>query len=506
MTRTIKRMGRKDAGTPAPAPSNAPVGAPAPAQAGSAQDTSLTADQVSNLVTAGVAAYFAKAAPPAPAPAPAAAPPPVPAPAPAPAPVMTAADVQATISQSIEKALAGLNNRGGFKQVADPSDANHRSQIEMPYSWTKGNLPLHGKQLLNILQRKHMNEGIDADVLSKGEQLGESRLAGRFSGKALTSTGSNTGDELVPSDLSSELQRRLYLASNLVAFMAPREIDMPTTPYTFPVSTTRPTFYLEATENTAATATDPGTASCVLTAKKLMGEVDLSYELEADSIIPVLPWVQTLLAEAAADATEDALLNGDSTGTHMDTDTQLIAKAAARAWKGLRRLSIGVSGCQITFTSGGFVVANVGLMRAQMGKYGIDTIKVALVLGVKTYNLLMAWSDLLTMDKAGQYATLFNGAKIQTLWGMPVIVSARCREDVDNTGVNGASGNTYYVATMFHAPSFILGRRKEFMVETDRVITSQTTKVVASFRKAFSPVETPSATVPSVQTAYAFNS
>ena len=42
-----------------------------------------------------------------------------------------------------------------------------------------------------------------------------------------------------------------------------------------------------------------------------------------------------------------------------------------------------------------------------------------------------------------------------------------------------------------HKPSFVVGVRRDFTVETDRDITTQSNKVVASFRRDFQPLETP---------------
>lgn len=509
MTRTLKRYGRKDAGTPAAsAPSNAAQGGTPDAKA-PGQDY-LTADAVSQLVTKAVEDALKKANPPA-------APPPPPPAAPAPAPAaqddskaLTAKDVADIVAKAFANfqpapAPASQAPAGQAKQTRDPGDAN-RSQIEIPLGWTKGNLPVHAKQLLNVIMKRHMNDGIDAADMTKAIAFGDNLLLGRRMGKALTSTGSGTGDELVPTDMSSEIQRRLYLKSDLASAMAAFEIDMPTDPFQLPMTTTLPTMYLEAVENTAATGSDIGTAAPTLDAKTLMGMVQFSYELSEDAIVPVLPIIQDRMAEAAAQTVEDILLNGDTTATHMDTDYQTVAKHRARAWKGIRRLSLGVAGCYKDISSGGFTAANVSATLSQMGKYGVNASDVLFVIGTKTYHLLRNWDEFKTFDKAGDRATLFNGNRVMTVWGMPLIVSNFCREDVDDTGVNGASGNTYYVFSLLYRPNFMLGRRREFTIKVKDEITTPTWSVVFSMRKAFTPMETPSATVPACQTAFKFNS
>ena len=500
-TKTAARYGRKDA-NPAGDPPAGKTNEPAPGA--KADEGALTKDEVSALVRDAVKAALDAGRKVTPEPEPK-----------APETKQAADPGEKAVSRDELRAMIAEATKAAFdsvrvpaKSVREAADANAgRSQIEIPYGYTKGNLLPHAKQFLNCMLRRPVNEGIDDATLRKAEEIGERILDGRHMGKALTSVTTNASAELVPSDLSSELQRRLYLNSNLAALMAASEINMPTATYTLPVSTTRPTFYLEATQNPAATATNPATVSSVLTARDFMAEVDLSYQLEEDSIVPVIPWLLDLLAKAAADTVEDAILNGDSTATHMDYDTEQIAKSSARAWKGLRRLGIGVSGCNKDINSGGFTIANIGATLAQMGKYGVMASECAMVVGVKTYNLLRALDDYKTIEKAGNRATLFNGNVVDVVYGMPLIISSRQREDVHTTGLNTTGqANASYTFSMFYKPNFFLGRRREFMVETERVITSKTTKIVASFRKAFAPVEVPSATVPAVQIAYNFNS
>lgn len=501
MTKTMKRYGRKEAGMPAPAQ---PAQGQQPAAPDHATDRALTSEEVTELVGKAVKSAMESslpAKPAAPDPAPAPTQPAAPIPAPAAVQGVTLEDLKLVLTKSIE-GLIPLLPGGKAKQTKDPGDATGRRQIEVPLGWTKGNLPVHGKQLLNRLQGKHQDDGIDETDLRQSVAYSESLLSRRLSGKALTSTGSGTGDELVPMDLSGELQRRLYLTSNLAAFLAPREIDMPTNPFAFPLSTTRPSFFMESTENTAKTESTPGTAQPSLNAVTFAGKVLFSYEIDEDSIVPILPMLQGLLAEAAADALEDALMNGDTTATHQDSDIHAIAKHAAKAWKGFRKLSLAIAELKKDATVGGVNLANVKALLKLMNKYSVNPANVAMVFGPKGLQDLRGMEELITVDKAGPRATLFNGAEVPTLFGCPVITSARCREDTNASGVYDDTTKTMGTFTFFHALSFLLGRRREFLVETFRDIDIQKTVVVASYRKAFTPVEVPSATVTSVATAY----
>lgn len=416
-----------------------------------------------------------------------------------PAETVTADEVRKLAEEAAKRALA--QTRSEAKPVADPSDAT-REVIEIPVSWCKGNLPLHGKQLLNIITRRPMNEGISEDVIRKGEKIGDAMISRMQYGlKALTSTAQGAGDELVPADLSAELQRRMYLASKLYALLAPYEVAMPTQPYTMPLSTTRPTFYYESTEGQAGTESTPGTGLVTLDAKKFMAKVTFSYELTEDAVIPVLPWIERLLAEAAADCFEAAMLNGDTAQTHMDSDINAIPKAAEKAFNGFRKYALAQAETKKDLSTGGISAANLRALLKLMKKYAVNPRDCLLICGIAGKNDLLALPEVMTADKAGTNATLF-GAPLETIWGVPIVESARCREDLNANGVYDGTTKTKGSILFVNRSQFIIGRKRDFMVETVRDVDYQVTKVVASFRRGLSPLETPSASVPSLAIGY----
>lgn len=407
----------------------------------------------------------------------------------------------------------GNGGEGGTREGAKSTRfGGTKSYIEIPYAWCRGNLPLHGKQLLNILMGRPQNDGgghSEFNVSPEEEQTGIKMADGIFgnakmkqSAKALTSTGAATGDELVPTDLSGELQRRMYLESELAQLFLAREIEMPTNPFNLPLSTTRPTFKLESTENTAATASDPGTAQVVLTAVKMMAEVDYSYELNEDSIIAILPMVQTLLAEAAADALEDALINGDTTGTHQDSDTNAVSKHVAKSWKGFRKLALAGS-ITSDWSSGNISRANLIAGKKLMGKFGTQLRNLVWITGPNGSNDFLGLDDVVTVDKRGLAATTLTGV-LPSFLGIPIVVSAQNREDLNASGVYDAITTTKGSLLLVNLGEFFLGNRRGFMIEVDRNIKTQTNEIVASFRKAFIPKETPSTSIATVAMGYNF--
>lgn len=417
---------------------------------------------------------------------------------------------KAAIDEIGRKAKASIKDR---KDAEGGGEDQDKHDIELPISWCKGNLPLHGKQLLNCILRgkAFINEGIDDSDVRKGIALGEKRidqyramakaLEGQRGGKALTSTGVGTGDELVPTDLSSELQRRLYLSSDLAAMMAAREINMPTQPYTLPIRTTRMTMKLNTSEGTSTTATEPGTGLLTMTAVKIMGQTDFTYEIDEDSLLPMLPFIQQEIAEASADAWEDALINGDDSATHQDSDTHSTANHVAKGFKGFRKLALAVSGLKVSLATGDITTANMRSVRKLLKKYALDPRKLVWVAGPQTALELQALSEVATLEKYGPRATILTG-ELAALFGIPIIGTERMREDLNASGVYDATTTTKSAVLLIRLDRFMTGRRREFMVELFNDVKTQQTNVVASFRKAFLPIETPSATVRSVGIGY----
>ncbi len=400
------------------------------------------------------------------------------------------------------------SNRTKSKDLAEQSDANNRggedrNQIEIPYSLCKGNLTLHHKQLVNALLRKDVDFGIDAKDLSRGKSLGDqmwSRIPSHGV-KALTTSGDGTGSEFMPRLLSDELYRRLFLESQIAQTFLASEVQMPSNPYDYPLLTTNPTFVLNNVENTVPSASDLGTSKFTLTAQRLMALCQLSYEANEDSIIPLLPTIQQKLAQAGAIALENALINGDTTSTHFYTGAAVASNDVRRAWKGLRRLAQDGS-LKSDWSTGGISRANTVKLLALLGKYAVRTQDLVWIVGTK------AWANLLNLDEValayarGSAGTYTQGGPTPAPWGGSIAVSEAVAENLNASGVWDNSTTSKGQILVFSKSGFVFGTKREFTVEVDRNIKSQTHDIVVSFRKAFQPIETPSASIPTVAQAY----
>lgn len=379
--------------------------------------------------------------------------------------------------------------------------------IEMPYGDSVETLTVAQKQLHNLLCRKHVNQDIPESSLKSAEARGRQRMS-RLESKALETQGGPTGNagfnaglELsrVNVDLSSQLQERLYAESAVANRLIGSEINMPTNPFKLPVVTSRPEFKLqkEATAggytNPSATGTQSvGTANVTLDTFKLVGISEYSYEVDEDSVLAILPIITNQLASGAAASFEEALINGDTAGTHMDTVIPNAAVAtpnaniAQRAVDGMVKYAMVTNTAQDVDVNGVLSAAAVGGLRSALGPYGLNPRDLALIVSIEDYNTLLIQDEVMHSEKYGAQGTIQNGVLPQ-IFGIDIVPSAAMRTTCLGTGVDNGLG-TKSRCSLIHVPSWVVGVRREFTVEVDQDKIAQVNQVIASFRRDFQPI------------------
>lgn len=335
------------------------------------------------------------------------------------------------------------------------------------------------------------------EVLTKNfsEGLRQARIAtqGRYTGldsiaRALSTTGSGTGAEFVPTGMSQELINQFR--QDLVVSPLFRTVNMPTKVYELPVSGAPGAAYHVA-ENagdsgqTAVPASTPGTAKVTFTAKDIATLTYVSNDETQDSIVPMVPFIQSNMLRALAEGVENAIINGDTTATHQDTDTESAgATAVATAWKGLRKHALEQS-YKVDIST--FNLSALRSMRKMMGKYGTSPQRLAWIVSNSAYNQMLSFAEVETIDKYGPSATVVNGV-LERIDGIPVFVSPFMREDLNSSGVNGSSGNTKTGILLVHRDAFLIGDRQQIEIRQEASpIEYRQQKLVADLRMDFQP-------------------
>jgi len=329
------------------------------------------------------------------------------------------------------------------------------------------------------------------------EFVGKSELR-----KALDSATAGEGKEWVPTGFSAELIRIFRLELTVGALF--QQFDMPQDPYKFPYYGGGITAYVRSqpTEDEASRirASTPSTGDIEFSTKEIAARVVWSEILEEDSIVPVLPQLKQDIARALAEAVEDAIINGDDSATHLDSGRTIEADSPWKAWKGLRKLASTFNTTyDVTTGTTSFEATDLMKVRALMKKYGVNPKRLAWIVSPAAYAKMVEFEELRTREKAGDVATMFQGA-VDQVWGSPLYISGFVPEDLDANGVYSATGNKT-IAICVHYPLFRIGNRRRDRVETDRDIETGQYIVVATRRVHFRMMYPDTSTEPIVAIA-----
>ena len=300
--------------------------------------------------------------------------------------------------------------------------------------------------------------------------------------KVMDSLTTSSGVEWVPTIFSSDWVRFVDLELKVANLL--RRVQMPSDPYKVPYQASQVTVYLVAEQTSDAgtkfTESSPQTGNFQLDAKKLGVRVAFSEELTEDSIVPVLPMLREELGFAVGKAIEDAIINGDTSGTHQDSDVTA-STGRRKAFRGLRKHALGQSTQSLSTYSN----ANIRSLRAKMGKYGVDPSNLFFLTGPIQYQKqLLNLSDVITVDKMGDKAVVLNG-QLAAVDGIPVIVSPVMRENVNTVGVYDGTTTNKATLLLVYRPGFYLGERRGLELKLWEDIQYGQNYLVGSTRNAF---------------------
>lgn len=292
------------------------------------------------------------------------------------------------------------------------------------------------------------------------------------------------GGNWVPTGIGASVHEKVRAAGKVSALFS--RVDMPTSPWTWPLEGTDATAFrvAEPLTDTEAkmTASTPGTNKITFDAEILGARALTSKFLEADSAVAILPYVRQKLIQAFVDGEEKGVLDGDSDGTHQDSDVGASTTDIRTAFDGLRKKALAETTQAITTTTS----SNINLLRKSMGKWGVNPSDLAIIVGVSSYLVLMSDTNLITVDKAGPQATILNG-QVGFLFGIPVIVSEWVRENLNASGVFDNITTTKTYALVVNRGEWAFGTRMALDVEIDDSIYRETAQrvMVAFMREDF---------------------
>ena len=299
--------------------------------------------------------------------------------------------------------------------------------------------------------------------------------------RAMDVDTSGEGGTWVPTGIGANLHEKVRAAGKLATLFA--RIDIPTNPWKWPIEGSDATAYrvAEPTSDTESkpTASTPGTVAATFDAEIFGARSLVSRSLEPDSALAILPFVQRKLIRAFVDGEEKAILDGDTDGTHQDSDVGSSTTDVRTAWDGLRKRALAETTQATTATT----AANLLAIRKSMGKWGINPADLVYIVGVQGYLALLGDSNFLTVDKMGPNATILNGM-IGSVYGSPVIASEHVRETLNASGVYDGITTTKTYSLCVNRNEWAFGQRMALDVKIDDSIYAETfQRVMISFMR-----------------------
>lgn len=313
--------------------------------------------------------------------------------------------------------------------------------------------------------------------------------------KAMDSATSGSGDELVPTNLRSQLWDDFYLASRVVSSL--QRVDMPSNPFDVPLGLGAIT-WRKGTENNAVSQSNPATAKSTLTATELVTEQAWSYTLDEDAVVAMAPAIRARLAQSGAEAMDAFAINADSTATatgniNLDDSTPASDSYYLSAGQdGIRHQWLVDAAATMGSDENGPLTDDTILAElALMGKYAVDPMKLMFVCDVSTYlaGFLGTGSGepgefTITVDKFGPSAVVLTG-QLAAYRGVPIVISAsHPLGEADGKVSVTAASNTKGSLSIVNRDMWYVGFRRNLLIESDRDIQRRQYIMVTSFRQA----------------------
>ena len=331
-------------------------------------------------------------------------------------------------------------------------------------------------------------------------------------GKALKSdeimyaTLASYGDEWVGVEYSRDLWEKIRMETPIIAMLPQMQIPDGYESSVIPLESTDPTWYkvAEATDHTSGrpdvtvTSSQVGTGQKSVTIAKMGARVTWSGELAEDSLIRILPQIQSQMVKSGAEQLENAVINGDTDETASTNINDIAGTPAGTEvfclTNGFRKLPL-ITNTDNSRSAGSHDVNDYLKTMKLLGLAGQNALSGGLdacsfIIGPAEYWDLMMEEEVKTQDVFSK-ATLENG-NITRLWGRKLIVSNQmCAAATASLLSQAADGKIDLDTVADNVAGSILAVRwdqwkfawkRRMTLETDRWPESDTNQLVAMVR------------------------
>ena len=254
-------------------------------------------------------------------------------------------------------------------------------------------------------------------------------------------------------------------------------------------------------ESTSSTVTDyttskTGSQRVSVTAYKFVIHQMWSGEMEEDSIVPFIPFLRAQAQKSIAYYLDSLCLNGDQTATNgiNGADSVLAATVHTTALDGIRhaalvdntgnKSSAANAVIDLSHFRGAYTRMIDATYKHDWG-HPNDPNDVVHIVDPYTADAMLDIDEFKTRDKAGNDASIFAG-QVARVYNHPVISTIALYKS-ENTGYidETLADNTYGQIVTFNRNGCKWGWRRRIQVETERIPSSDQTRIVYSLRVGF---------------------
>ncbi len=215
-------------------------------------------------------------------------------------------------------------------------------------------------------------------------------------------------------------------------------------------------------------------------------------DFSQDSFMAKSGFIQKNLQQKLARGFESSILNSDTAGTHMDSDTTAADDVNKSTFNGLR--SEAVDNSRVIVLAA-FDADKISALRkrANMTLYGSRPSALIWIVGVDTGIDLVNLRDVQnnkmvqTINELGPQATILTG-QIGQMYGSPILTSEFAREDLTAAGIYDGVTTTNKQIMLVNRESYAVGLKAIGKVVTDVVAKNLATDIVVSGRIDFKPL------------------
>ena len=296
------------------------------------------------------------------------------------------------------------------------------------------------------------------------------------------------GAEFIDTWISTTILEKVRNAQTLLGRLH-SPIMMPTSSYILPTEWADPTFYATA-ENTESpwteyTASNAGTGSITLTAKKLSAITYLSWELDEDSIVAIRPYVENKIAEAYKEVLDKSILNWDTTtgatGNVNSDDWAPTAWSYFLHYDWCRKSAIDNSKTVNAWT---LDATDFRDARALLWTKWLNPDNLIWAINTETYYKLLSLTQLETIEKFWNNATIVNWVLKAIDWIEILPHSWLWLTEADGKISTTAGNNTLWQWVLMYKPDIITWFRRKLKINISYVDKTDMIRITAHTRFA----------------------